>query len=109
MHTANTGTTIRFVITAALTVFVSNSQSITTFGVTTTETQAVIRYDAPDSNPCTVQISESMSLSPPVHDVDPALFPGSNLDSRMGSVSNGPHRVFVAGKRDAERAADGRR
>jgi hypothetical protein len=84
-------------------------QSITVKEVTPTATQAVIRYTAPGTNACTVQISESASLTPLVHDVDPVLFPGSNLDSRTGSVANGTQRVFVAGKRDAEVASDGRR
>ncbi len=84
-------------------------QAPTLQNVTTTETQAVIRYVAPNTSACTVEISESSSLSPLVHDVDPSLFSGANLDSRVGSVSNGTERIFVAGKRDAEKAGDGRR
>ncbi len=84
-------------------------QSLTFKNVTTTETQAVIRYSAPNKSACTVQISESSTLSPLVHDVDPALFPGSNLDSRLGQSPISNDRVFVAGKRDAETASDGKR
>jgi hypothetical protein len=72
----------------------------------TTATQAVLAYTAPDSNPCTVQVSENSTLAPLVHDVDPKLFSGSNSDSRTGALSNGTSRVFVVGKRDTETGAD---
>jgi hypothetical protein len=75
----------------------------------TTSTQAVISYTAPDSNPCTIQISQSPTYSPLVHDVDPTLFPGANSDNRVGSISSGLARVFVAGKRSADIAADNHR
>src|SRR5438309_2003532 len=45
-----------------------------------TNTQAILTWTAPDAQPCTVQISESANLTPLVHDVDSAIFPGSNLD-----------------------------
>ena len=73
----------------------------------TTSTQAVLRYTAPDSAACTVEVSESASFSPLVHDVDPALFAGANLDNRVESASNGSERTFVIGKRRAERALNG--
>ncbi|HTS61563.1 MAG TPA: hypothetical protein VMH28_06040 [Candidatus Acidoferrales bacterium] len=73
----------------------------------TTSTQAVLRYTAPGSGACTVEVSESSSLSPLVHDVDAVLFAGANLDSRSESASNGNERAFVIGKRRAERAANG--
>ena len=72
----------------------------------TTATQAAISYSAPDSSACTVQVSESASYAPPVHDVDPTLFAGGNADNRPGSLSDGRARVFVAGKRTAEMALD---
>ncbi len=76
----------------------------------TTATQALISYTAPNSQPCAVEISESPGYVPLVDDVNPALFPGSNLDSRPGSVwnENGRRRTFVAGKRTAEKAVDNR-
>ena len=74
----------------------------------TTSTQAILQYSAPDTNACTVEVSESSNFVPLVHDVDPALFAGSNLDSRSESTSDGTERVFVIGKRRAERGVDGR-
>src|ERR1700730_12219564 len=71
-----------------------------------TATQAVLRFTAPDNGVCTVDVSESAALSPLVHDVDPVLFPASNLDSRAGNVSTGRERVFVIGKRRAEKAVN---
>lgn len=68
----------------------------------TTATQAVIGYTAPDQNPCIIQVSESSSLSPLVHDTDPAIFAGSGQDNRPGNLSSGPTRLAVIGKRSAE-------
>jgi hypothetical protein len=74
----------------------------------TTATQAILRYTAPDTGACTVEVSESSSFTPLVHDADAQLFPGSNLDSRSESAANGPERVFVIGKRRAEKAVNGK-
>ena len=68
-----------------------------------TSTQAILAYRAPDTNPCSVEVSESQSYRPLAHDVDPALFAGSNLDSRPEATVSGLQRVFVAGKRRAEK------
>ena len=72
-------------------------------------TQAILSYTAPDSNPCTLQVSESQSYAPAIHDVDPQLFAGSDSDARPGSVSIGQSRLVVIGKRIADIAADGKR
>ena len=70
----------------------------------TTSTQAVLSYDAPDANPCTLQVTPSAtSLAPPVYAVDPTLFPGGNSD---GGTTAGP-RTFVVGKRTIATAANG--
>jgi hypothetical protein len=71
-----------------------------------TSPQAIFEYTAPDNHPCTVEASESASYAPLVNDVNPALFPGSNLDTRAGSISVGTDRVFVLGKRAVDTAAD---
>jgi hypothetical protein len=47
-------------------------------------------------------------LAPLVHDVDPALFPGSDQDTRPETITALGSRIFVAGKRITQRAADGR-
>jgi hypothetical protein len=73
-----------------------------------TNTQAALTYTAPSSTACTVAVSESPTLSPVVHDVDPGLFPGADSDSRSDSISNGAHRIFVLGKRQNDTAADGK-
>lgn len=76
-----------------------------------TATQAVIAYSAPDTAACSVKVSERNSFGAdyaPVHDVNTALFPGADSDARSGSVVHGRSRIFVAGKRAAERAGDGR-
>ncbi|MCU1258516.1 MAG: hypothetical protein JWO80_1401, partial [Bryobacterales bacterium] len=81
--------------------------TVTVDNVSTTATQAVILYTAPDPSPCIVELSESPSYTPLVPDLDPAKFAGANLDSRAGSVSHGTSRIFVAGRRAAEVGLDG--
>jgi len=73
----------------------------------TSATQAIMRYTAPSAAACSVQVSQAAGFQPLVHDVDPTLFPGENLDSRTGSLGSGLERVFVIGKRRAEQGADG--
>ena len=72
-------------------------------------TQAIIRYTAPDSAACTHEVSESASYTPLIHDLNTSLFASSNTDARTGSLSNGRYRSFVVGLRDAPQAIDGRR
>lgn len=90
-----------------------------------TATQAVLTYVVDNAPPpprartlrpnqrgpadCTVELSESASFAPLVPDVNPALFPGADRDTRPGSISAGSERLIVLGKRAAEIAADGRR
>src|SRR5579875_142857 len=63
-----------------------SARALTVTPVSTTATQAILTYDAPDENPCHVQVSENQSLTPLVHDLDPMLFSGANLDSRPGNL-----------------------
>jgi len=69
--------------------------------------QAQLTFTAPANTTCTVAASESPTLSPLLADVDPSLYSGSNQDNRTGSVNNGTSRIFILGKRAAERALDG--
>ena len=71
-----------------------------------TATQALLTYTPPSNSACTVQVSESPTLSPLDHDVDPSLFPDANLDSRAGTVTSGSARTFVAGARRTDLATD---
>lgn len=68
-----------------------------------TATQAVLTYRAPTAAACEVVVSESESLTPPVNDVNEALFPGASLDSAsaIGAQDSG-QRVLVVGKRIAQ-------
>lgn len=86
---------------------VSADGTFTVNVVSTTNTQAVLSYTAPDGNDCTVQVSEDSSLSPLVHDIDPLLFTGSNLDSQSEALKNNTNRIFIVGKRMTEKALDG--
>jgi hypothetical protein len=73
-----------------------------------TATQALLYYMAPDTNPCTVAVSQSAAYTPLVADVDPALFPGSNSDSVREILPAGTARLIRIGLRAAALASDGR-
>src|SRR5712692_5776048 len=79
-----------------------NSLNLTVVG--TTSTQAILQYTAPSTAACTIEVSESASFFPLVHDVEPNLFPQANLDTRSGNLVNGQARVAVIGKRNSETA-----
>ena len=76
--------------------------------VGTTNTQAVLTYSAPDDSACTVKVSQQASFTPLVRDVDPALFPGADQDTRPETVTAKSNRIFVVGKRITQRASDGK-
>src|SRR5450759_5319916 len=71
-----------------------------------TSTQAILAYMAPDTNPCSVEVSESPTYLPLAHAVDPALFTVANLDNRPEPTPSGQQRVFAAGKRRAEKGTN---
>lgn len=73
-----------------------------------TATQAILAYEAPDATTaCKVEVSESAAYAPLVHDVDPVLFPGADLDSPGAGLPGGTGRIVVLGKRQTDTAADG--
>ena len=88
---------------SALSIFAQPS-SLSLIGAT--NTQAVITYSASSDSPCTVEVSESPSYSPLVHDVDGTLFTEANLDSRATSVNSGIWRKVVVGARRVDLALD---
>ncbi len=84
-----------------------NSLTVTVRG--STATQALLYYVAPDTSPCTVQVSESASYSPLVADVDPGLFAGAGSDTAYNLLPAGTTRLLRVGRRTSVLALDGRR
>ncbi len=79
-----------------------------------TPTQAILSYVAPDSNACSVAVSTSPDtneftavFTSLVHDVDPSLFPGADLDTKSGNLVNGKQRTVVVGHRGVGDGVDG--
>lgn len=70
-------------------------------------TQAHIRYTAPDANACTIEVSEESDYDPLVNDVNGTHYSGASLDSREPSLQRGRERTVIIGKRTIERAASG--
>lgn len=69
-----------------------------TLTLTSTTTQIVVSYTAPDLTACTLEVSESASYSPVVNDVNTTYFASSNSDSRTGALGAGTvTRQFIAG------------
>ena len=81
--------------------------AIVLHSVSTSSTQAVLSYAAPDSTACRVIISEGTSIAQPVIDLNHALFTDADSDYRAESLVNGAERIFIAGKRRVEKAIDG--
>ena len=92
-------------MTAPVLCFGAGISSVSVLG--STNVQSALSYQAPDSGSCTLEVSESSSYRPLVKDLDPAIFPGADVDNRAGNVANGTLRVFLIGKRAVEQGADG--
>jgi hypothetical protein len=73
-----------------------------------TSTRAVLRYTAPATVGCSVEVSESESYSPLVNDVNNSIFAGSQQDGRFTALHEGSTRIFVVGARTSETGADGK-
>src|ERR1700733_2880262 len=100
--------TLLFAATAAKAFVAHGPSQLSVIG--TSATQAILNYQAPDANPCQVQVSTNASMTPLAADVNPTLFTAANQDNRPGSASNSPtDRYFVAGKRRSDVALDGLR
>lgn len=88
---------------------ISLRAAITNVNVQVSHNQALLVYTAPDSAVCSIKTSPSITLTPLIPDVDPAVFANSNLDSRAGNISTGRLRMFLIGKPTAEVATSGAR
>jgi hypothetical protein len=91
--------------TAGLLLSASAAATIPVQVVGTTQTQAVITYNAPDLNACSVSVRDASGAV--VHDTDPALFTGADNDLRAGNTANGLYRTVVVGQRTSDLASDG--
>lgn len=96
---------------ATLTGAVSLTAPASSIPLSPSSTQTLLSYTAPDSSPCTIEVSESATYSPLVHDVDTSLFtasPAVNSDDRAGNITSGTSRQFIIGKRMAEKGSNGK-
>ena len=75
--------------------------SVSVVGVTST--QSILRYTCGNSSAATIEVSESPTYSPLVHDVNSTLFSGAGSD---GSSVVGVRPDFVVGKRETDLALD---
>src|ERR1043166_560010 len=85
-------------LAAASVLAVASPVNDITLTLSSTSRQIIVSYTAPDTSPCTVEVSESAGYSPLVNDVKATLFSGSNSDSRTGALGVGTtSRVMVIG------------
>ena len=71
-----------------------------------TNVQAAVGFEAPADVSCRIEVSENPNYDPLIHDVDPALFTGADLDSRTGNVVDAGRRIFMLGSRSVDQALD---
>ncbi len=76
------------------------AQTVAPHSPAATNTQAVIVYNAPDANPCTVEVSESPTMKPLVHDTDPALFAAAGI-----STGGAGPRFFLSASEYSKKAS----
>jgi hypothetical protein len=72
----------------------------------TTQTQAILAYNAPSANACSAVVLDSSNNV--VHDTDTSLFSGADADTRAGNLVSGTYRVIVVGQRTSDLASDGK-
>ncbi len=76
------------------------AQTVTPHSPAATNTQAVVVYNAPDANPCTVEVSESPTMRPLVNDTNPALFAAAGI-----STGGAGPRFFLSASEYTKRAS----
>jgi hypothetical protein len=92
---------IRFLVFWVPVLLFAQPSNLVVQGVTAQ--QAIISYIAADENACTVAVTDPTGTT--VHDVDTNLFANANLDSRIGSITNGRSRVVVIGHRASQKSS----
>jgi hypothetical protein len=95
-----------FFISVLLVIPLGAAISVEVQGVTAT--QALLYYAAPDEAPCRVEVREAAEESPLVHDVNPLLFSGADLDAERNVLPGGTARLVRVGLRTSSKGADGR-
>ncbi|MBV8817860.1 MAG: hypothetical protein JO022_05845, partial [Acidobacteriaceae bacterium] len=89
-----------------------DAQTVNVRVASVSSTQALVNVSATNNDgspyigPCTYRVSEGSSFTSLINDVNPALFPGADNDSRPGATINGSQHTFVIGTRLAAKAAD---
>lgn len=91
---ANYGNVITSVIAANALWLHAGTIPVTVQG--TTNTQAILSFSSTAAS-CTIEVSESPTYSPLVHDIDGSLFTGANADTGNANIV-GNRRVWVIGK-----------
>lgn len=87
-----------FIFIVGILIYAFLPQADITLTLSSTSKQIIISYTAPDTSPCTIEVSESATYSPVIDDVNNSLFSGSNSDDRSGSIGIGTvSRTFVVG------------
>lgn len=75
------------------------ASTVTVTVVSTTPQQAILDIAASDNTDCTIQVSQSATLSPLAYDVDESRFTGSSSCNRTGAITRGNNYRMVIGKR----------
>jgi hypothetical protein len=102
--------TVKWVFLSLLLAAPALSQQIEIRTVRATHQQLVISYNAPAGVACKIEVSESPTYAPLVHDVNGVLFTGSDSDlTRDGAYIHESLRVVTIGQRRIKAAMDGKR
>jgi hypothetical protein len=102
--------TLKWLTLALLAAAPLHSQQMEIRTVRATHQQLVMSYDAPPGVACKIEVSQNPTYVPLIHDVDAALFTGSDSDlTRDGAYIQGSLRVVTLGQRRVKAALNGKR